>query len=237
MWTQTKLVWSAHRHSSSVKTFKSVMLLRHEGWNWADTPAAASIWLLDGGLPCTSVELEKLAAIQANNGSKVALLSRQFMTLPGLECMFFKTPLNSSTLESWNSWILRHTAQDVAASSGRSQFAGKGLHLVGWPNLSRYTDKRTLGNSLSLSIACTEMLRGWCSYESIADQIGSTAFLNKMLDDALAEGLLEVTKSVPGLARNPVAPTWTRSAVREATEDRIESGSFGFLKRLFAKFS
>jgi hypothetical protein len=90
MWTQTKLVWSAHRHSSSVKTFKSVMLLRHEGWNWADTPAAASIWLLDGGLPCTSVELEKLAAIQANNGSKVALLSRQFMTLPGLECMFFK---------------------------------------------------------------------------------------------------------------------------------------------------
>jgi hypothetical protein len=231
-------VWSAHRESSSVKTFKSILTLRHADWVWADDPADASIWLLDGTFPLDEAVIADLRSVQVTRNNKAALLSRQFMTLPGLECVFFKTPLSPSTVDAW---IVQQTGTENGAESGASlrysQFQGKWLRLSGWPNVSRYTDKKAIQNSLLLTLACTEMLTGWRQYEALFNQVDGLLSFNQMLDDALVEGLLEVSSWAPKRVNDHSTTPILESESIAIRLRKNTNSPLSFLKRLFAKFS
>lgn len=216
-------VWSPHRDSHSVLSFKAMLRLRLEPWTWQEHANQASWWVVDG---TRSIPQELTAALyreKANSPTHGALLAPDWSAVQDPVWTFFKAPLQVNLVYRWIEACRQQHAQ-VSSLSGRQ------LKLKRWPNMTRYTADISVADSIQLTVACSRLLGEWTSYEQVLALVNQSEALDALLADAQREGILEIASDAPPVTPSPpsVAPQ------PDAPKDR---GAWALVKSLIKKFT
>lgn len=216
-------VWSPHRDSNSVVSFKAVLGMRAERWVWHDEPQRATWWLVDGlrdpnnSLTVALVDARLTAPIHG------ALLAPDWSAVRDPTWAFFKVPLLAKSVYSWvDSCLLLHPASPA--------WEGCELKLRRWPNMSRYGADTDTGTAVLLTAACAQLLKEFTSYENLLRTVPHKSKIDLLLADALHDGILDIAK------REEPADTINSNSNSQLPPVN-DSRMWALVKRLITKFS
>ena len=214
-------VWSPHRDSNSVVSFKAILGLRTEQWVWHDEPQRATWWLVDGSRDPDDRLTRALLDARLTSPIHGALLAPDWSAVRDPAWAFFKVPLVAKGVYSWvDSCLLLHPASPA--------WEGHEFKLKRWPNMSRYGAGSDTGTAVLLTAACAQLLKEFTSYENLLRAVPHKSKVNALLADALQDGILEITKT----AKLPEAKNLD-SQFSTANDSRV----WALVKRLILKFS
>lgn len=232
-------VWSPHRDSNSVRSFKAALSLRPEAWRWYDNQEQASWWVIDGTLT-TLGSLTDAILLQKKQGPIEAIvLAPTWNLIEDPVWTFFKAPLNAKLLYGW---IDRCLQRDFPAAPAVSvapapvvpavALKGRKLKLKRWPNLPHYTAHGSQADAVSMTLACARLLESWTRYEDASAIASNTDLFDTVLADAQSHGILEISDPEPEPAR-PSTPA--PSPPPSTSPDKTDAWSL--VKRLLKKFA
>lgn len=212
-------IWSPTRESASTLAFMATLRLHSPAWEWADTPHQARWWLVDA--TSGQVDSSTLAALATHYDGltekpRVAFLAAQLGQLPRPSWTFFKPPVKSGLIFNWVRPPAAAVAVVAAAAAAAAAEASTAvpraaaaaalppwrqgqLRLRRWPNISRY------GNRLELTVACSRLLSAPASYEQVLQWSVPAELLDRLLADALRDGLLHIEGEAAPAAALPLA--------------------------------
>lgn len=225
-------VWSPHRNSNSVRSFKAALGFRSEPWKWYDEEHLASWWVIDGTLvtPTSLNSLtDALAQQRKQRTVEAVLLVPSGDPTEDPAWTSFKTPLNVKLLYGWMAQRLEQS--DPAAGRppvSPAVLTGRQLKLSRWPNLAHYTAYGDPADAVSVTVACSKLLEGWTSYEEAAALASNTALFNAILADAQSQGILQINET----ASAPVQP-----AIFTPPKTSETSDAWSLVRRLLKKFT
>lgn len=228
-------VWSPHRDSNSVRSFKAALSFRPEPWQWYDNKEEASWWVIDGtlttmsSLTCALFEQKKQGPVQA------MLLAPTWNHIEDPVWTFFKAPLNIKLLYGWIDLRLQQDfpaapAATPAIPAPAAILAGRQLKLKRWPNLPHYTAHGNPADAVSLTLACAKLLENWTAYEEAAAIANNTVLFSTILADAKIHGILEISEPEP--VKKSIQPP--RNPTIKSPE---KANAWSLVKRLLNKFS
>ncbi|MDR2837741.1 MAG: hypothetical protein LBV49_04105 [Azonexus sp.] len=220
-------IWTPSRQSNAVRAFMAVLRMDSPLWDWADSPALASWWVIDSAC---GIDVTALTSYydQMPGKPEVAFLAAQPGSLPHPAWTLFKPPVKSSLIFDWIKQrqpagpppVDRPTPSFAPAMPWRHGL----LRLKRWPNPARYD------NSLEFTVACSRLLGAPATYAQILEWGIAAPLLDRILQDALAEGLLDISDPSPAAAA--IRPEKDAAAATDADTSR-----WGLIKRLLGKFS
>lgn len=223
-------VWSPHRDSNSVRSFKAALSLRPEAWRWYDNKEQASWWVIDGTLTTLGSLTEAILQQKKHGPIEAVLLAPTWNLIEDPIWTYFKTPLNVKVLYGW---IDRCLQRDFPASAAvpvpALVLAGRKIRLKRWPNLPHYTAHGNQADAVSLTLACAKLLEGWTRYEDASAIASNTALFDTVLTDAQRHGILEINEPEP--EPEPARPSTPIPANPEKTD------AWSLVKRLLKKFA
>jgi hypothetical protein len=228
-------LWSPHRDSSDVLTFRALLSLRpDEPWTWHNSPEFATWWVIDGSRPDVAVITEMLRAErarEATNGiTHGAILANDWTSVSHPIWTFFKVPLKTQLIYNWVDSTMKRMGP--AATS----FRGKNFRLRRWPNMSRYSRFLDTAQSMSLIMACAQALKNRIAYNEMLTMVGgdSSTVVDSLLSDALQDGILELDKvEIP----EPSVVGITSPACASRSSTMSNSKGWSLVRRLIEKFS
>ncbi len=215
-------VWSPHRDSHSVLSFKAMLGLRVEPWTWQDHAQQAAWWIIDGTRQIPEDLTAALYREKASSPTHGALLAPDWSAVQDPVWTFFKAPLQVNLVYRW---IDACRQQNVHLSS----LSGRQLKLRRWPNMTRYTANIAVADSIQLTVACARLLGEWTSYEQVIALVTQPKALDALLADAQREGILDI-------APETFAVNAPISAQPKPTTLK-ERGAWSLVKSLIKKFT
>lgn len=220
-------VWSPHRDSNSVRSFKAALSLRPEPWQWHEDKERASWWVVDGTLITLSGLGDALSQQRKRGPVETLVLAPTWNYIEDPVWTFFKTPLSIKLLYAWIDHCLQRDfpALNTVASKPSTILRGRKIKLRRWPNLPHYTAHSNQADAVSMTLACAKLLENWVSYEEISAFSGNTALFEQILADAEHHGILEISapEAPPPPPPSPPPPAKT--------------DAWSLVKRLLQKFS
>ena len=222
-------VWSPHRDSNSVRSFKAALSFRPEPWQWYENKEHASWWVIDGTLTTLSSLSDALLQQKKSGPIEALVLAPTWNYIEDPVWTFFKAPLNVKLLYGWIDRCLQRDFPAVAAAPAAS-LLGRQLRLKRWPNLPPYTAHSSQADAVSMTLACAKLLETWIRYEDAAAIASNTVLFNTILADAQLHGILEISAPEPEPARTS-APSDPITANSEKTD------AWSLVKRLLKKFT
>ena len=226
-------VWSPHRDSNSVRSFKAALSFRPEPWQWYENKEQASWWVIDGTLTTLSSLSDALLQQKKSGPVEAMILAPTWNLIEDPVWTFFKVPLNIKLLYGWIDRCLQRDFPATAASASTAPTAsllGRQLRLKRWPNLPHYTAHGNPADAVSLTLACAKLLEDWTRYEEAAAITSNTVLFNTILADAQLHGILEISAPEPVQTSAP-APSNPITASPEKTN------AWSLVKRLLKKFA
>lgn len=217
-------LWSPHRDSREVILWKSLLSFRSEPWHWVEDSEQAHWHVVDVSRGVDPAWSEQLGGPRRIRG---IALARQWLDLPSPAWTFFKVPLVPEDVHRWLNSELRLIGPNAfpeippsrPAPDPENPWKQQRLRLSRWPDVRRYGE-----DSISLTLACSMMLRDWTPYEQLIEVVPSSPPLLALLAEASQRGILQ---SAPNVAVPlPVAS----GAVVE------EDNRWGLLKRIWNRF-
>lgn len=203
--------------------WKSLLSFRAEPWHWVEDGESALWHVVDVSRGVDSAWTERLSGQRRIRG---IALARQWLEIPAPVWTFFKVPLVTEDVHRWLDSELRVPSSPPAppppsrpAAGGANPWLNKRLKLTRWPDVGRYGE-----DSISLTVACSMMLRDWTPYEELIQIISARTSLQTLLIDATQRGILQVA---------PEALPEMQAAATPGTE---EEGRWGLLKRIWKRF-
>ena len=228
-------VWSPHRDSNSVRSFKAALSFRPEPWQWYENKEQASWWVIDGTLTTLSSLSDALLQQKKSGPIEAMVLAPTWNYIEDPVWTFFKAPLNVKLLYGWIDRCLQRDfpVAPIAATASTAPTAillGRQIRLKRWPNLPPYTAHGSQADAVSLTLACAKLLEGWTRYENAAAIASNTTLFNTILADAQLHGILEISAPEPALpsAKPPSKPP---------TESPEKTDAWSLVKRLLKKFT
>jgi hypothetical protein len=233
-------VWSPHRDSNSVRSFKAALSLRPEAWRWYDNKEQASWWVIDGTLT-TLGSLTDAILLQKKEGPiEAVVLAPTWNLIEDPIWTFFKAPLNVKLLYGW---IDRCLQRDFPAAPAASvapapavALTGRQLKLKRWPNLPHYTAHSSQADAVSLTLACARLLENWTRYEDASATAGNAALFDTVLVDAQSHGILEI-RAPEAVSEPEPARTSTPAPSPALTANPDKTDAWSLVKRLLKKFA
>lgn len=220
-------VWSPHRDSHSVRSFKTALSLRSESWQWYENKEQASWWVIDGTLITLSSLSDALLQQKKNGTIEAVVLAPTWNYIEDPVWTFFKAPLSVKLLYGW---IDRCLQRDFPAAAPTAILTGRQLRLKRWPNLPPYTAHGSQADAVSLTLACAKLLENWVGYEEISAFSGNTALFDQILADAQLHGILEIDEPEP-------APPSAEPPSKPPTKNPEKTDAWSLVKRLLKKFT
>jgi hypothetical protein len=219
-------LWSPHRDSRSVLSFKSMLGLRpQEVWVWHDQPELATWWIIDGARSDVAAITQMLIREKTQEPTHGAILAEEWSVVKNPIWTFFKIPLKPQLIYNW----VNATQQRMGPAT--VSFAGRKLKLRRWPNMSRYSNGLSMAQSISLTTACAQALKDSVSYSDMLTLAGkgNDSTLHALLHDALQDGILEVSV-VEGIVETIVETSSTNNPTSDTKR-------WSLIRRLIEKFS
>lgn len=226
-------VWSPHRDSNSVRSFKAALSLRPEPWQWYENKEQATWWVIDGTLTTLSSLTDAFLQQKKYGPIEAILLAPTWNMIEDPVWTFFKAPLSIKLLYTWIDHCLERDFPGMvipARTPPASALSGLQLKLKRWPNLPHYTVHGNQTDAVSMTLACAKLLENWVSYEEISAFSGNAALFDKILADAKSHGILEISKPEPA---QPSAQPPSKSP----TKSPEKTDAWSLVKRLLKKFT
>jgi len=175
-------LWSPHRESREVIAFRALLDVRSEPWHWVEHAEEAQ-WIVVEATRGISADWTR----RVQSGAQVGIaLAPRWSDVPDPAWRYLPLPLHPSTAIRWIETQLSFPSDRVSdAGPAPVRWEGQQLKLSSWPNLARYGEA-----SMSLTIACGQMLRGPVRFESLRVPERDRPALNQLLQDAFAQGRL-----------------------------------------------
>jgi hypothetical protein len=227
-------VWSPHRDSNSVRSFKAALSFRPEPWKWYENKEKASWWVIDGTLITLSGLSDALLQQKKYGPIEALVLAPTWNYIEDPVWTFFKTPLNVKLLYGWIDRCLQRDfpAAATASTAPAAILLKRRIRLKRWPNLPYYTASSSQADAVSMTLACAKLLENWVRYEEAAAIAENTVLFNTILIDAQRHGILEISEPEPEPARaSALAPSTPMTANPEKTD------AWSLVKRLLKKFT
>jgi len=227
-------VWSPHRDSNSVRSFKAALSLRPEAWRWYDNKEQASWWIIDGTLTTLGSLTDAILQQKKHGPVEAVLLASTWNLIEDPIWTYFKTPLNVKLLYGWIDRCLQRDfpAAAKASTAPAASLQGRQLRLKRWPNLPPYTAHGDPAAAVSMTLACAKLLEGWACYEEAAAIAENTVLFNTILADAQLHGILEISAPEP-----KPEPARTSAPGNPITANPEKTDAWSLVKRLLKKFT
>lgn len=228
-------VWSPHRDSSSVRSFKAALSLRPEPWQWYENKEQATWWVIDGTLTTLGNLTDAFLQQKKFGPIEAVVLAPTWNLIEDPIWTFFKSPLSVKLLYTWIDHCLERDFPDAAAPAPAPAppaaiLAGRQIKLKRWPNLPHYTAHGNQADAVSLTLACAKLLEHWVSYEEISAFSGNPALFDQLLADAKSHGILEINEPAPAKTPIPVVAS-------KPTPSPEKTDAWSLVKRLLKKFA
>lgn len=223
-------VWSPHRDSNSVRSFKAALSLRPEPWQWYENKEQASWWVIDGTLTTLSNLTDALLQQKKSGPIEAIVLAPTWNYIEDPVWTFFKAPLSVKLLYGWMDRCLqRDFAVAAAAIAPTAVLTGQQIRLKRWPNLPHYTAHGDQADAVSLTLACAKLLENWTRYEDALTIARNAALFDTILTDAQSHGILEISEPTPAQTSAP--------ASKPITPSPEKTDAWSLVKRLLKKFT
>jgi hypothetical protein len=197
-------LWSPTRQTIPTRVFMSTLHLHSPAWSWVDTPETAPWWVIDA-TRVTDIQSLVQQYEQLRHKPKVAFLALHIGQLPHADWQFFKPPLESGKVFNWIGHTPRQAERPMAVSARPATSATTSapwrqglLRLTRWPNVARY---HTAAGALELTGACSRLLATPATYAQVLEWGAPAELLDRMLQDALENGLLTISVVESAAAR------------------------------------
>jgi hypothetical protein len=195
-------LWSPHRESREVIAFRALLDVRSEPWHWVEHADDAQ-WIVVEARRGVSRDWTR----RVQSGTQVGIaLAPRWSDVPDPAWRYLPLPLHPSSAIRWIETQLSFPSDRASDSAtAPARWEGQQLKLSSWPNLARYGEA-----SMSLTIACGQMLRGPIRYENLRVPERDLPALQQLLHDAFAQGRLHTQMDTDGGSASiePVGAGW-----------------------------
>lgn len=180
-------IWFNSAESMHSKLVRSVLSLREEEWVVSDNLRTSGFWVLDGTVGQNLNALLSIYDSLRDKGIKVMFLSED-ESIPDPDWYSIELPINASSLFNYFSEHFVHEESIEKENTGQ-KWKTQSFKLSSWPNIAKY------GTDPSLSLVCSNLLRGYSSYETACSWGLQQSILDQILIDADINGSLMFDES------------------------------------------